>query len=644
MRNVVVAVLALMLVASGCTSQAASRVVVSVSIDREVLDATSAVRVRVFGGTDGADVTSFEETRPRAALLWPAELTIVPDDGDARRTWRVEITALGDALQPIAIVRASSGFVANETRVLHLRLDAACLGMISCSEQQTCETGDCVDAYVDPRSLAALGADAAARPPADAGRGDADPGPDPDGGRRDPDGGIELDGGCEEIASYADADEDGYGDPATLTMACTIPSGNVARADDCDDSCPTCRPTGIETCDGALDEDCDGTPDEGCSCTGGAMRACPAGTDVGECVAGAQTCVEGVWGPCDDRIDPVPEDCDGRDDDCDGSTDESLTRECGIAVGACAVGTETCEAGRWTGCTATTPGTETCNRVDDDCDGTTDEGTTRTFFRDADGDGYGIASATTTACTAPDGYSEMAGDCNDSCRTCRPGGAEVCDGMLDENCVGGVDEGCACSSGDSRACPEGVETGECTAGTQTCSGGAWGSCAGQRGPMLETCNARDDDCDARIDESLVQGCGPATEAGVCRRGTQSCSAGAWSACMGAIMPGTESCNGMDDDCDGTADNGVLTTFYADGDADGYGVATSTRQACTRPAGFAAMSGDCDDSRATVYPGATEICDGLDQDCDSRIDDGASCPVDAGPSSMPDAGVASDDGG
>jgi hypothetical protein len=457
---------------------------------------------------------------------------------------------------------------------------------------------------------------------------------------------IEEDAGvdaCTPMTSYADEDGDGWGDSASLTTTCSIEPGRVTRGEDCDDACPECTPAGVERCDGARDEDCDGTADEGCACTIGSMRACPAGTDAGECVAGSQTCADGVWGPCTDRVDPVPEDCDGADDDCDTRIDEGLRRGCGSDVGACSRGYETCAAGAWGSCSATEPSTEVCNGVDDDCDGRTDERVGTTFYRDADGDGFGNASVTTVGCTAAAGWVAMAGDCNDTCRTCRPGGTEVCDGTLDENCSMGVDEGCACTTGATRACPDGVDTGECATGTQTCSAGRWGACSGRIAPTTESCNGRDDDCDARIDESLVQACGPSSEMGICRRGTQTCSAGAWSTCAGAVMATTEICNGLDDDCDGTVDDGVLVTFYADGDGDGYGTMASMLQACTMPAGYAARAGDCDDSRDTVRPGAPETCNMLDDDCDTRIDDGITCGTDAG-TAMPDAGVPMPDGG
>jgi hypothetical protein len=83
----------------------------------------------------------------------------------------------------------------------------------------------------------------------------------------------------------------------------------------------------------------------------------------------------------------------------------------------------------------------------------------------------------------------------------------------------------------------------------------------------------------------------------------------------------EVCNGLDDDCDGDVDEGLLITFYRDTDGDGYGNASVIAQRCTQPLGYVVNSADCNDSLTPVHPGATEICDGLDNDCDSSIDEG-----------------------
>jgi hypothetical protein len=85
----------------------------------------------------------------------------------------------------------------------------------------------------------------------------------------------------------------------------------------------------------------------------------------------------------------------------------------------------------------------------------------------------------------------------------------------------------------------------------------------------------------------------------------------------------ETCNEIDDDCDGDVDEEdtdlpaeELSTFYADGDGDGYGNPDSTVVRCVQPSGYTDEGTDCDDDLAEANPGATEICeDGIDNDCD-----------------------------
>lgn len=94
-----------------------------------------------------------------------------------------------------------------------------------------------------------------------------------------------------------------------------------------------------------------------------------------------------------------------------------------------------------------------------------------------------------------------------------------------------------------------------------------------------------------------------------------------------VYPGAdEVCNGLDDDCDNDEDDGVLTTYYLDVDGDGFG-GVQTEQGCTPPTGYVITAGDCDDTDANVSPGAPEVCDELDNDCDAEIDEGFEGDVD-----------------
>ncbi|MDF1556377.1 MAG: putative metal-binding motif-containing protein, partial [Deferrisomatales bacterium] len=90
----------------------------------------------------------------------------------------------------------------------------------------------------------------------------------------------------------------------------------------------------------------------------------------------------------------------------------------------------------------------------------------------------------------------------------------------------------------------------------------------------------------------------------------------------AVNPGAvEVCNGNDDNCSGTVDEGVGATYYLDTDGDTYGLDSATTQACSLPAGYAAQGGDCDDADPAVSPGASEACaNGLDDNCNGFADE------------------------
>ena len=201
-----------------------------------------------------------------------------------------------------------------------------------------------------------------------------------------------------------------------------------------------------------------------------------------------------------------------------------------------------------------------------------------------------------------------------------PAVIDDCNGR-DDDCDGNVDE-----DELTRAC--GSNTGECIVGTQSCVDGDWEACIGAVEPGDETCgNGADEDCDGNTDEGCActpgatMDCGD-SNVGECVLGTQTCDgSGAWGPCEGAVLEGIETCNSLDDDCDGTADESVRQISYRDADMDGFGTLGMQTEACGVPDGYVTNATDCDDGNADVRPGATETCNDVDDDCDDTTDEG-----------------------
>jgi hypothetical protein len=216
---------------------------------------------------------------------------------------------------------------------------------------------------------------------------------------------------------------------------------------------------------------------------------------------------------------------------------------------------------------------ELCDGIDNDCDWAVDEGVTATFYADTDNDGFGDPDVTTESCDTPSGYTTTGTDCDDAEATVYPNATELCD-TLDNDCDGDIDEG--------------VETVRYT----DADGDGYGDVL----HPIETCEALEgtvpnaDDCDDVV---------------------------------ATVHPGAEElCNDIDDDCNGAVDDDPVdtTVWHLDFDGDGYGGAAYTADACDAPAGYVASADDCDDADVGVYPGATEVCDEVDQDCDGAVDE------------------------
>ena len=359
----------------------------------------------------------------------------------------------------------------------------------------------------------------------------------------------------------------------------------------------------------AVDDDC--TQDDSICAAGVCTPQLCGDGDMRECAfddscAGTQACADGSWTACEQPA----EICDGIDNNCDGQIDETfagLGDACAVGEGECrASGTIVCGPdAQSTTCDAeeAAPSDETCDALDNDCDGTSDEA----LGGDACDTGEpGACAAGTSVC---DGG--VAG-----CVPTAQASDEVCN-AIDDDCDGEVDNvadvGTACAGG----------VGACAfAGTQVCDleSGAVVCDAAPAEPGVEICNGIDDDCDGEIDN--VDGLGVACGGGVGAcvfAGTQICDLASGQVICDATPPepGQELCNGIDDDCDGEIDNVQGVGGVGDACEVGVGACMAQGTVICSPAGLV-----CDATPSEPGPG---LCgNGIDDDCDGDVDDDAEC--------------------
>lgn len=241
-----------------------------------------------------------------------------------------------------------------------------------------------------------------------------------------------------------------------------------------------------------------------------------------------------------------------------------------------------------------------------------------TFYADNDADGFGDPAFSIEACSQPPGFSANNLDCDDSSSLFRPGAPEGC-ADPDYNCdthTGNVD-----SDGDGfDACEE----------------------CDDRTPLVnpdqdEVCgDAIDNDCDGLADDGsaidAILFCPDVDMDGYGRDGAclMACEdpgiffgdvvhvGGDCEDTNGDVHPGAvEYCDLLDNDCNSSVDDAALDAlpWYVDADLDTSGDYDSVFYACSQPDGYVANSSDCDDTRPDIRPGALEVCDFIDNNCD-----------------------------
>ena len=399
-----------------------------------------------------------------------------------------------------------------------------------------------------------------------------------------------------EVVEAVDADGDG-----------------VTEDLDCDDADADNFPGNTEACDEA-DNDCDGVVDNGVLDT---FYGDQDGDGFGAPDQVTEACSQPAEhvdndGDCDDDDAAIHPDavevCDGADNDCDSAVDDE----------------------------------------DDDVDAAT---ATR-WFLDSDSDDYGDFDAFVLTCEVPEGYVADSTDCNDGDFDVNPGVDELCDGQ-DTDCDGDVDEDDASDASTWYSDSDGDGYGDPDTTTVTCvlpdgyvddATDCDPADSAQHPGADEYCNSEDDDCDDDIDEDDAvdaltwyddtdnDGYGdPATTTEACYEPSGYTSdATDCDPSQSSVYPGaTETvADGTDQDCDG------VDTCYADGDGDGYGDPNVTQDdddldCSNESSGESDNDDDCDDGDGDVNPDATEVCDGVDNDCDSSTsEDGTAAFADA----------------
>ena len=314
-----------------------------------------------------------------------------------------------------------------------------------------------------------------------------------------------------------------------------------------------------------------------------------------------------------DRNYAAAERCNGLDDDCDGVVPDA---EADLDTDGHFACDDDCDDGDVhthggdpdAEDEALHPAPELCDTIDNDCDSEIDEG-----FEDTNDDGVIDCLEIDTD---GDGLFPWQGDCDDNDPNSFPGAVELCDG-LDNDCNGFPDADI------------GGEADRDADGSLSCE-----DCDDLDGENFpgnpESCDNADNDCDGVVDDGVLPTWYLDEDADGYGRDDQfvlSCTGIEGHSQAGGDCadddpfrsPGlVETCDAIDNDCNGFVDDGVLDTWYVDTDLDGFGANSEIVWDCTQPVGFSANNDDCDAEDPAVYPGADEICDRKDSDCDGNI--------------------------
>ncbi len=486
----------------------------------------------------------------------------------------------------------------------------------------------------------------------------------------------DCDGSIDEdvtLIFFVDSDDDGFGNPDITIEACENPIGFVDSGNDCDDSRSDVYPGAEEICDDR-DNNCDEDIDEGLHAT---YYIDEDGDGFGDPLQEIQACAlrDGISifnEDCDDQNESIhplqQEQCDGIDNNCDENIDEGVQNtyyedKDGDGFGDDSQVQEACaEPQGYTDRSGDCDDLETyanpfaieiCDDIDNDCDGDIDEqgaAGSVTYYTDVDGDGFGDDGTEAIDCSVPVGSVLQGGDCDDTEATANPAMVELCDG-LDNNCDGLIDDSSAINPDTFYLDGDGDGFGDANSIQESCSVPAGyvdnsEDCNDGNDAIhpdqSEICSTIgvDDNCDGLIDDSTAidqmsyylddDGDG----FGASNSTQESCSVPAGYVensedcddSNNAIHPDqSEMCStiGVDDNCDGDIDDSTAidaTLWYPDVDEDGYGDPALEISACLQPTAHLSDGSDCNDSEAASNPGATEICDGIDNDCDGGSDE------------------------